>query len=203
MPRTGQSLNTSYQSCSQHELKIHQQTDPTNNQFGKSLACSPMTDLMQQDVGNGLSEKTSIEEVLAGAELAPAQSLWTKEVSGSVQLRMDELCPEHPITVHQMFTNSVQKYGKLTALASKRGNKGIMAGIYTTNSPDACLYVANVSRANIIVVENQKQLDKILEVKDKLNSTLKSHSTIFWIFEGEVAQSLFMGRVHGTRTGSL
>uniref|UniRef100_A0A672K9F7 AMP-dependent synthetase/ligase domain-containing protein n=1 Tax=Sinocyclocheilus grahami TaxID=75366 RepID=A0A672K9F7_SINGR len=62
-------------------------------------------------------------EVLAGAELAPAQSLWTKEVSGSVQLRMDELCPEHPITVHQMFTNSVQKYGKLTALASKRGNK--------------------------------------------------------------------------------
>ncbi|XP_016354671.1 long-chain-fatty-acid--CoA ligase ACSBG1 isoform X1 [Sinocyclocheilus anshuiensis] len=127
-----------------------------------------MTDLMQQDVGNRLSEKTSIEEVLAGAELAPAQSLWTTEASGSVQLRMDELCPEHPITVHQMFTNSVQKYRKLTALASKRGNKGIMAGIYTTNSPDACLYVANDSRANIIVVENQKQLDKILEVKDKL-----------------------------------
>ncbi|XP_016423759.1 LOW QUALITY PROTEIN: long-chain-fatty-acid--CoA ligase ACSBG1-like [Sinocyclocheilus rhinocerous] len=43
-----------------------------------------------------------------------------------------------------------------------------MAGIYTTNSPDACLYVANDSRANIIVVENQKQLDTILEVKDKL-----------------------------------
>lgn len=39
-----------------------------------------------------------------------------------------------------------------------------MAGIYTTNSPDACLYVANDSRANVIVVENQKQLDKILEV---------------------------------------
>lgn len=39
-----------------------------------------------------------------------------------------------------------------------------MAGIYTTNSPDACLYVANDSRANVIVVENQKQLDKILQV---------------------------------------
>uniref|UniRef100_A0A8C1KQL7 Long-chain-fatty-acid--CoA ligase ACSBG1 n=1 Tax=Cyprinus carpio TaxID=7962 RepID=A0A8C1KQL7_CYPCA len=166
------------------------------------------------------AEKKSIEEVLAGAELAPAQCLWTTEASGSVQLRMDELCPEQPITVHQMFTNSVQKYGKLTALASKKGNKwekvtfseyyhlsrmaakgflklglerfhsvailgfnsaewfiaavgavfagGIMAGIYTTNSPDACLYVANDSRANVIVVENQKQLDKILEVKDKL-----------------------------------
>lgn len=55
--------------------------------------------------------------------MAPAQSLWTTEASESVQLRMDELCPEQPITVHQMFTNSVQKYGKLTALASKRGNK--------------------------------------------------------------------------------
>uniref|UniRef100_A0A8C2FJV4 AMP-dependent synthetase/ligase domain-containing protein n=1 Tax=Cyprinus carpio TaxID=7962 RepID=A0A8C2FJV4_CYPCA len=49
--------------------------------------------------------------------------MWTTEASGSVQLRMDELCPEQPITVHQMFTNSVQKYGKLTALASKKGNK--------------------------------------------------------------------------------
>lgn len=39
-----------------------------------------------------------------------------------------------------------------------------MAGIYTTNSPDACLYVAHDSRANVIVVENQKQLDKILQV---------------------------------------
>ncbi|KTG40421.1 hypothetical protein cypCar_00011571 [Cyprinus carpio] len=80
-----------------------------------------MTDLLQQDVG--LSEKKSIEEVLAGAELAPAQCLWTTGASGSVQLRMDELCPEQPITVHQVFTNTVQKYGKLTALASKRGNK--------------------------------------------------------------------------------
>ncbi|XP_052400251.1 long-chain-fatty-acid--CoA ligase ACSBG1 isoform X1 [Carassius gibelio] len=200
--------------------QIHQQTDPTDNQLGQSLACSPVTDLMQQDVGDGLSEKKSIEEVLAGAELAPAQSLWTTEASGSVQLRMDELCPEQPITVHQMFTNSVQKYGKLTALASKKGNKwekvtfleyyhlsrmaakgflklglerfhsvailgfnsaewfiaavgtvfagGIVAGIYTTNSPDACFYVANDSRANVIVVENQKQLDKILEIKNEL-----------------------------------
>uniref|UniRef100_A0A8C1Y7U3 Long-chain-fatty-acid--CoA ligase ACSBG1 n=1 Tax=Cyprinus carpio TaxID=7962 RepID=A0A8C1Y7U3_CYPCA len=190
--------------------QIHQQTDPTNNQLGQRYV----------HVINVISEKKSIEEVLAGAELAPAQSLWTTEASGSVQLRMDELCPEQSITVHQMFTNTVQKYGKLTALASKRGNKwekvtfleyyhlrrmtakgflklvlerfhsvailgfnsaewfiaavgavfagGIMAGIYTTNSPDACLYVANDSRANVIVVENQKQLDKILEVKDKL-----------------------------------
>ncbi|XP_056120905.1 long-chain-fatty-acid--CoA ligase ACSBG1 [Rhinichthys klamathensis goyatoka] len=203
--------------------QTHQQTDPASNQLGNSSDCSPlgpMTNLLEQDVGEGLSEKKSIEKVLAGVELAPAQSLWTTEASGSVQLRIDELCPEQPITVYQMFTNSVQKYGKLTALATKRGNEwekvtfseyyhlsrmaaksflklglerfhsvailgfnsaewfiaaigtvfagGIMAGIYTTNSPDACLYVANDSRANVIVVENQKQLDKILQVRDKL-----------------------------------
>ncbi|XP_066523388.1 long-chain-fatty-acid--CoA ligase ACSBG1 isoform X2 [Hoplias malabaricus] len=158
--------------------------------------------------------------MLAGASLAPAQSLWTTEASGSVQLRIDELCPQETITVHQMFLNSVQKYGSLPALASKRKGKwekitfseyysccrmaaksflklglerfhsvailgfnsaewfisavgtvfagGLTTGIYTTNSPEACLYVANDSRANIIVVENQKQLDKILQIKDDL-----------------------------------
>lgn len=39
-----------------------------------------------------------------------------------------------------------------------------MTGIYATNSPEACHYLASDSRANIIVVENQKQLDKILQV---------------------------------------
>ncbi|XP_057185821.1 long-chain-fatty-acid--CoA ligase ACSBG1 [Triplophysa rosa] len=167
-----------------------------------------------------IQSKKSAEEVLEGAELAPAQSLWTTEDSGSVQLRIDELCPEQPITVHQMFMRSVKKYGNLPALATKRGNNwekitfseyyhlcrmaaksflklglerfhsvailgfnssewfisavgtvfagGIMMGIYATNSPDACLYVASDSRANIIVVENQKQLDKILQLKGQL-----------------------------------
>ena len=42
--------------------------------------------------------------------------------------------------------------------------RGLAAGIYTTNGPDACHFVAHDCKANIIVVENQKQLDKILEV---------------------------------------
>ncbi|KAK9519559.1 hypothetical protein VZT92_022282 [Zoarces viviparus] len=45
---------------------------------------------------------------------------------------------------------------------------GFAVGIYTTNSPEACQYVANNSKANIIVVENHKQLQKILQVEDKL-----------------------------------
>ncbi|XP_062816687.1 long-chain-fatty-acid--CoA ligase ACSBG2-like [Anolis carolinensis] len=45
---------------------------------------------------------------------------------------------------------------------------GFAVGIYTTNSPEACQYVAENCSANIIVVENDKQLQKILEVKSKL-----------------------------------
>ncbi|XP_037325581.2 long-chain-fatty-acid--CoA ligase ACSBG2 [Pungitius pungitius] len=45
---------------------------------------------------------------------------------------------------------------------------GFAVGIYTTNSPEACQYVADNSKANVIVVENHKQLQKILQVEDKL-----------------------------------
>ncbi|XP_041465614.1 long-chain-fatty-acid--CoA ligase ACSBG2-like isoform X2 [Lytechinus variegatus] len=45
---------------------------------------------------------------------------------------------------------------------------GFGVGIYTTNSPEACQYVAGNCKANIIVVENSKQLQKILKVWDQL-----------------------------------
>ncbi|NWI48927.1 ACBG2 ligase, partial [Calyptomena viridis] len=45
---------------------------------------------------------------------------------------------------------------------------GFAVGIYTTNSPEACHYVAESCSANVIVVENHKQLQKILEVENKL-----------------------------------
>ncbi|XP_054645190.1 long-chain-fatty-acid--CoA ligase ACSBG2 isoform X2 [Dunckerocampus dactyliophorus] len=45
---------------------------------------------------------------------------------------------------------------------------GFAVGIYTTNSPEACQYVAENCKANILVVENHKQLQKILQVQDQL-----------------------------------
>uniref|UniRef100_A0A8C8RMW9 Long-chain-fatty-acid--CoA ligase ACSBG2 n=1 Tax=Pelusios castaneus TaxID=367368 RepID=A0A8C8RMW9_9SAUR len=45
---------------------------------------------------------------------------------------------------------------------------GFAVGIYTTNSPEACQYVAENCSANILLVENHKQLQKILEVQHKL-----------------------------------
>ena len=64
-----------------------------------------------------------MEEVLVSTELAPAQCLWSTDASGSVLLRIDEDCLEEPVTVHQMFMASVQKYGGLFALATKKKDK--------------------------------------------------------------------------------
>uniref|UniRef100_UPI0037E9998B long-chain-fatty-acid--CoA ligase ACSBG2-like isoform X1 n=1 Tax=Semicossyphus pulcher TaxID=241346 RepID=UPI0037E9998B len=60
---------------------------------------------------------------------------------------------------------------------------GLATGIYTTNSPEACQYVANSCEANILVVENQKQLDKILQVKDQL-----PHLKAIVQYKGELQQ---------------
>ena len=43
-------------------------------------------------------------------------------------------------------------------------HRGLAVGMYTTNNSEACHFVADNCKANVIVVENQKQLDKILEV---------------------------------------
>ena len=42
---------------------------------------------------------------------------------------------------------------------------GLAAGIYTTNSPEACHYIASNCKANVIVVEDKIQLGKILQVQ--------------------------------------
>lgn len=42
--------------------------------------------------------------------------------------------------------------------------RGLATGIYTTNSPEACQYVSENCEANVLVVENHKQLIKILQV---------------------------------------
>ncbi|XP_003492113.1 very long-chain-fatty-acid--CoA ligase bubblegum isoform X1 [Bombus impatiens] len=45
---------------------------------------------------------------------------------------------------------------------------GIAVGIYTTNTPDACQHCLQTSQANIVVVEDSKQLEKILQIRHNL-----------------------------------
>uniref|UniRef100_A0A667X1W3 Long-chain-fatty-acid--CoA ligase ACSBG2 n=1 Tax=Myripristis murdjan TaxID=586833 RepID=A0A667X1W3_9TELE len=148
--------------------------------------------------------------------------LWTSQGNGEVKLRMGEsgLAAETPLTIHQMFTSAVERFGDCTALSWKEGEQqkilnyrdyyqacrtaaksflklgleryhgvgilgfnssewfisdigailagGFAVGIYTTNSPEACQYVAENCKANVLVVENHKQLQKILQIQDQL-----------------------------------
>ena len=49
---------------------------------------------------------------------------------------------------------------------------GFATGIYPTNGPDACKYILEHSRCSILVVEDQKQLDKIWNINHvKRNNT--------------------------------
>ncbi|XP_062250977.1 long-chain-fatty-acid--CoA ligase ACSBG2 isoform X1 [Platichthys flesus] len=161
---------------------------------------------------------TSLSVAAAAAELG----LWTTKGDGEVKLRMGDsgLAAETPLTVDQMFTSAVERFGDSTALSWKEGGEkkslnyreyyqscrvaaksflklgleryhgvgilgfnsaewfiadigailagGFGVGVYTTNSPEACQYVAENCKANVIVVENHKQLQKILQVEDQL-----------------------------------
>ncbi len=44
----------------------------------------------------------------------------------------------------------------------------IAAGIYTTNTPDACKYITQHSRAEVVVVEDNKQLKKYASIASEL-----------------------------------
>ena len=43
--------------------------------------------------------------------------------------------------------------------------RGLAVGIYATNSSDTCKYILSNCKANVVVVEDDKQLQKILLVK--------------------------------------
>jgi long-chain-fatty-acid--CoA ligase ACSBG len=45
----------------------------------------------------------------------------------------------------------------------------ISAGVYTTNASDACLYVAENSDAEIVILEDKNQMKKYEAVIDKLH----------------------------------
>lgn len=47
-------------------------------------------------------------------------------------------------------------------------SSGLATGVYTTNSPDACWYVAKSAECNVIVVDSDKQLQKILKVRGRM-----------------------------------
>jgi len=50
---------------------------------------------------------------------------------------------------------------------------GLAAGIYPSNGPDACRYILENSNCRILVVEDQKQIDKIWGMRNEISSIEK------------------------------
>ncbi|XP_069784019.1 long-chain-fatty-acid--CoA ligase ACSBG2 isoform X2 [Narcine bancroftii] len=167
-------------------------------------------------------ENNDVLQMVAQNLGPPALRLCTTSKDGEVKLRNDDSGnPEQPpMTIHQMFLETVENFGDYVGLAFKKGEQwkkitfkqyynecrdaaksflklglqrfsgvgilgfnspewfiadigailagGVAVGIYTTNSPEACQYVGSDSEANILVVENNKQLQKILQIQDQL-----------------------------------
>ncbi|XP_053337634.1 long-chain-fatty-acid--CoA ligase ACSBG2-like isoform X1 [Clarias gariepinus] len=194
------------------------------------------------DVSVGGACKAADDEAIpftAKVYLAPAEQYWSTIRDRPVKLRMNKSGPgsEPPLTVHQMFQLTVDKFGDHPALCLKKDGAwvtltykeyqqqcraaaksflklglerfhgvgilgfnapewfiadigcimagGLAAGIYTTNSPEACYYVAHDCEANVLVVENEKQLEKILQVKDQL-----PHLKAIVQYKGEVKNKM-------------
>ncbi|XP_068176512.1 long-chain-fatty-acid--CoA ligase ACSBG2-like [Antennarius striatus] len=184
------------------------------------------------------SPSTSLSDAEAELTIAAAQpSVLTTLKDGEVELRIgdSETSAEKPLTIHDMFMLSLERYGDQPALSLKVERKwtdvdyreyylicrqaarsflklglqrfhgvcilgynspewfianigailagGCAVGIYTTNSAEACQYVAEHCEANIIVVENKRQLHKILQVEDQL-----PHLKAIIYYRGEVKE---------------
>lgn len=67
---------------------------------------------------------------------------------------------------------------------------GLAVGIYATNSPEACHFVAENCEANVIVVENKHQLHKILQIWDRLPH-LKAVVQYIGEIEGEKPSNVY------------
>uniref|UniRef100_A0A8C2HCN4 long-chain-fatty-acid--CoA ligase n=1 Tax=Cyprinus carpio TaxID=7962 RepID=A0A8C2HCN4_CYPCA len=181
---------------------------------------SPVCPCCPDQKGN----EPAIPLTTGGVRLAPAQDLWSTARDKPVKLRMETsgLGSEPPMTIHQMFQATVQKYGGYPALRGKKEGTwvtltykeyyqharaaarsflklglerfhgvgilgfnspewfiadvgcilagGLATGIYTTNSPEACQYVAGNCEANVLVVENNKQLSRKINVNSNVFS---------------------------------
>lgn len=77
---------------------------------------------------------------------------------------------------------------------------GLAAGVYTTNSPEAVFHVLHSSNANIVVVDDTKQMDKIKEIKHRLPN-LKAAIQLYGPYEPYMKREDGYYRVSGKRDG--
>lgn len=133
--------------------------------------------------GNGAREPITLTDLFskivrdygdnaALAYKADGNNQWNKITYNEYKTRVDHMAKVfiqlglkryHSVAV--LAFNSVEWF--VTEMATIHAG-GIITGVYTTNSADSTLHVLESSRANIVVVDDSKQMEKIRQIKDKL-----------------------------------
>ncbi len=80
-------------------------------------------------------------------------------------LQKQLLCMRAPVRTHTHTCTHTLTHTTRTHTNTHTHLRGLAAGIYTTNSSEAIFYIADNCKANVMVVENEVQLLKILEVR--------------------------------------
>ncbi|KAM7325890.1 hypothetical protein ACRRTK_014368 [Alexandromys fortis] len=166
-----------------------------------------------------MAQEKKVEDPEKGMDATPVPlKLWSSHCDGEVLLRLSRHGPGHetPMTIPELFQESVERFSAYPALASKNGKRwdtltfsqyyeacrkaarsflklglqrfhgvgilgynsaewaisalgavlagGLCVGIYVTNSAEACQYVIKHAKVNILLVENDQQLQKILSI---------------------------------------
>ncbi|XP_027291946.2 long-chain-fatty-acid--CoA ligase ACSBG2 isoform X1 [Cricetulus griseus] len=176
-----------------------------------------------------MAQEKKAEDPDRGMDVTPAPlKLWSTHCDEEVLLRLSRHGPGHetPMTIPELFQESVERFGAYPALASKNDRKwdtltfsqyyeacrkaaksliklglqrfhgvgilgsnspewvigaigailagGLCVGIYATNSAEACQYVIEHARLNVLLVENDQQLQKILSIPPDKRESVKT-----------------------------
>eukprot|EP00640_Fibrocapsa_japonica_P000935 CAMPEP_0113933644 /NCGR_PEP_ID=MMETSP1339-20121228/855_1 /TAXON_ID=94617 /ORGANISM="Fibrocapsa japonica" /LENGTH=664 /DNA_ID=CAMNT_0000935029 /DNA_START=61 /DNA_END=2055 /DNA_ORIENTATION=+ /assembly_acc=CAM_ASM_000762 len=125
---------------------------------------------------HGDKSALKFKEVGPGAEAADVEfSIWTwsqyyAEVIKFAQALVALNFPPHACLNIIGFNCKEWFVAQFGAMAAG----GIPAGIYPTNGPDACKYISEHSKAEVVVLEDNKQLDKYLQIGPRKLPKLKA-----------------------------
>jgi len=127
------------------------------------------------------------EYLVAGSETDYVWKSWTRKEVLALSLQAARAfiaCGLKPWQAVSIIGFNAPEW--LLALLGCIHSGGIAAGIYTTNNPGQCKYIAAHSKSAVAVVENKKQLAKFLEIRGELE-----HLTHIVVWDMDPSDAVF------------
>lgn len=152
------------------EFRVTKPSDPVRifqNPRDKTASVDPITipAMMNRTVENyGNHPALKYKDVVTGKWQTITYREYKERVEKMAKVFI-KLGLERYGSVAVLAFNSVEWFVSELAAIHAGGN---IVGVYTTNSVDSCHYVLDSCKANIVIVDDAKQMEKIHAIKDKL-----------------------------------